>query len=132
VEYFDLPSRHFRGHRVAPDPLEKYMPVPERLEFEDVFQVSIDVETVRAADFTLPVHRCMYEFWRENRIARQLPSFKAIDPLSFRPAVGYVHVVQPNDQGDDFMYRLFATRVVEIGVRDMTGEWLSESPVPSW
>ncbi len=105
---------------------------PGQIEFDEVFQVSIDPAIVQSADFDLPVHQCMYEFWLENRMSGGLPSYKAIDPLSFRPAVGFVHVVEPNNDGSDFMYRLFATAVVEIAGRDMTGKWFSESPVPSW
>ena len=74
----------------------------------------------------------MYQFWLDNLDGEELPSYRAIDLLAFWPAVGFVHVVQPNDAGDDIMYRLFATGVSEIGGLDMTGKWFSESPVASW
>lgn len=127
-----MTNRYFSGHRIAPDPLEQYLPDPDQLEFDDVFQITVDAAKVEAGAFALPVHRCMYDFWLANKKGQDLPLSAAIDPLSFWKAVGFVHVIQPNDDGSDFMYRLFATGVSDIGGRDMTGKWFSESPVSSW
>jgi len=108
------------------------LPETEPLEFDGAEQFTINVAKVGVGDFTFPAHQCMYEFWLANRDGDDLPSFRCIDPLAFWPAVGYVHVIQPNDDFSDFRYRLFGSKVSEIGGLDMTGKWFSESPVASW
>lgn len=127
-----MSRQYFTGHRVVPDPLEPYLPDTDQLEFEGALQITIDAAKVQVSDFALGVHQCMYRFWLANKPKDGLPPSRAIDPLSFREAVGFVHVAQPNQDGTDFMYRLYASKVSEIGGLDMTGKWFSESPISSW
>jgi hypothetical protein len=126
-------SRHFfTGHRDVPDPFEPYLPAKDQLEFEDPLQITINTAKVRVSDFALPAHQCVYEFWLANKKAKELPLSTAIDPRAFWPAVGFIHLIEPNEDNTDFKYRLFGSRVSEVLGLDMTGKWFSESPVSSW
>jgi hypothetical protein len=108
------------------------MPDLDRLEFDGIFQATINPAKVSENDFTLPVHQSMYRFWIANWRPDKLPPSSTVDPLAFREALGYLHLVEPNADVSDFKYRVYATCVSEIGVVDMTGKWFSESPIPSW
>lgn len=127
-----MPKHYFTGHRDIPDPLEQYMPRREKVEFDGVLQLTINREKVKASDFMLPMHRSMYQFWLAHKKGDELPPSTAIDPLSFQDAIGFVHVIEPNEDATDFKYRVFASQVSHILELDMTGKWFSESPVPRW
>jgi hypothetical protein len=127
-----LPDEFYSGHRERPNPLEQYLPETSELEFEGVRQFALDPAKVEASDFALAQHRVMYQFWLGNRVGDELPPSSAIDPLAFSEALGFVHLVQPNDDYSDFRYRVYASAAAEIGKVDLTGKWFSESTVPSW
>ena len=127
-----LPSVFFSGHRERPDPLEQYLPDALELEFQGVRQFALDPAKVEVGDFALAQHRVMYQFWLGNRVADDLPPSSAIDPLAFSEALGFIHLVQPNDDYSDFRYRVYASAAAEIGKIDMTGKWFSESTAPGW
>jgi hypothetical protein len=59
------------------------------------------------------------------RGGRAFPYASDIDPLDMGPALGYVALVDPVDDGRDFRYRLFGATLAAISGFDMTGRLLS-------
>ena len=120
---------YYTGHQPSPDPLEQYLRGIDAFEFEGIVQTAIDPNKVSPDDFALPAHNCMYQFWLDNKGEVDLPPSTAINPLSFKGAVGFVHLVEPNADFTDFKYRVYATSVATLAGLDMAGKWFSESEI---
>lgn len=54
-----------------------------------------------------------------------------VDPLALIPALGYVILLDVVDQGQDFHYALYGSRIAAISGFDMTGKSLSDIPTES-
>ncbi len=64
-------------------------------------------------------------YWSRLRAGDSLPRPADIDPLEMRPALGYVALVDPVEDGRDFRYRLYGSMLASISNVDMTGKLLS-------
>jgi hypothetical protein len=64
-------------------------------------------------------------YWERLRGGRDMPRASEIDPLEMGPALGYLSLVDPADNGDDFNYRLYGSTLAAISGFDMTGRRLS-------
>ncbi|MBI3506369.1 MAG: PAS domain-containing protein [Proteobacteria bacterium] len=76
---------------------------------------------------TRPI-RHLIRYFDEKRGNGDAIAAARLDPADLRPALGYVNVVEPIDDGRDFRYRIFGTFIAAVTERDMTGGLLSELP----
>ena len=61
-----------------------------------------------------------------------LPTTRFVDPIKLTPALGYLLLVDVVDGGQDFVYRLFGSRVSAVSGFDMTHKKLSNHPASSY
>lgn len=80
-------------------------------------------------ELSTPLLRRLYRHWRDL-CADGLPSYRAIDPLDFKFALGHVMLVEPADDGADFRYRIGGTVVAQHYGIEMTGKRVSECYLP--
>ena len=116
---------------VETDRLRASMPDPNRYGLERHEYLSIPSDRVDPSLFRLPQHRCLAEYWcRERDLRGGLPLNADFDPTQVIPALGYIMLLEPNQDATDFLYRLYGSRVVTHHGRDMTGRWLSSFDPP--
>ncbi len=71
------------------------------------------------------------EFWDSVRgPAQELPHPERIDPFALKPALGYIMLLEVLDDGWDYQYRLYGSKIAEFAKRDYTGLRTSELLVP--
>ena len=66
------------------------------------------------------------EYWQGIRGDRPMPLASEISPFDLRPALGYVLLIDVEDDGWDGRFRLYGTRVAEMYGEDMTGRRVSD------
>ena len=62
----------------------------------------------------------------------RLPHLREIDPFKLRPALGYLIVLEPVEDGRDFRYRLYGSILARISGIEMTGRKTSEHPASTY
>ncbi len=67
----------------------------------------------------------LLDYWAALGQGGALPQPERIDPLGMRPALGYVMLVDPVEEGRDFRYRLFGTELAAVTGLDLTGQLTS-------
>lgn len=72
--------------------------------------------------------RHLLAHWSSLADVSRLPSFRQIDPLDLRPALGYVILLDVIGGGHDFRYRLYGSTIGSVSGFDMTGKLVSEFP----
>lgn len=55
------------------------------------------------------------------------PHLRRIDPLDMREALGFVTLIDVVDEGRDFLYRVYGTRIAERYGADLTGRRTSQT-----
>jgi hypothetical protein len=70
--------------------------------------------------------------WSKLVVGPRLPSYRQMDPLDLRPALGYVMLLDVVEGGQDFRYRLFGSTIGRVSGFDMTGKLLSEHPASAY
>lgn len=88
--------------------------------------------TALPAHPALPRLRRLYQHWHGLRAGRPLPSPTQFDILAVPQLMGHVHVLEVHGDPPRFRFRLFGTRVAEVGGRDLTGKWVDDIEPPSW
>ncbi len=83
----------------------------------------------RVADLELPQLAFLLRYWED--LPRQTdapgPHLKLIDPLEMREALGFVTLIDVVDGGNDFLYRVYGTRIAERYGADLTGKRTSQT-----
>ena len=64
--------------------------------------------------------------WRSLARETGMPHWRQIDPVNLGPALGYVMLVEPVDNGRDFLCRLYGSMLAGISGFDMTGKYISQ------
>ena len=64
--------------------------------------------------------------WCELSPTGRVPPVASIDPLFFKVALGYVHLLEPLEAGADFRFRVFGSLVSSVSGFDMTGHLMTE------
>jgi hypothetical protein len=73
--------------------------------------------------------RAMLEVWNaEFEGAGCIPGPDFVEPLRFRKALGYMMLLDVEQGGRDFRYRLYGTEISRRFMRDLTGRLVSEVP----
>ena len=62
-------------------------------------------------------------------VAGGLPASAELDPFKIREALGFIQILEPNEDFSDLFYRLYGTKLVGVVGDDFTGLWVSEIPV---
>lgn len=92
----------------APAPRLLWAPTPDRLP-------------------TAPL-AALLRYWQGLHDGAALPRTTAIDPTEMRFILGHVMLVDVWDGGEDFVYRLYGSRIAASCGRDMTGRRTSDFP----
>ena len=69
--------------------------------------------------------RFLRTYWDSLKRGTELPHYRAIDPVSMGPILGYVMLLEPVGGDRDFRYRLFGTAVAAVSEFDLTGQLAS-------
>ena len=72
-----------------------------------------------------PVNRMSYQYWKEKRGARAMPTRGDIDPAEIVKILPHVFLLDVRQEPLDFRYRLIGTALRRHMARDWTGMWLS-------
>lgn len=84
------------------------------------------------ADFSQGPLKFLLRHWRQLRGEAPAPNQNLIDPLDLREALGHIMILDAIDDGADFRYRVYGTKIAARTGFDMTGKRVSEltsSPV---
>lgn len=76
-------------------------------------------------DLGIPQHRFLLRYWSDLRGERHLPHRGAIDPIEMRPALGFISLLEPVEDGRDFRYRVFGSVIAAVSGFDLTGQHAS-------
>lgn len=66
------------------------------------------------------------DYWQTLRGDRELPLASDLTPFGLRPALGYILLIDVEDDGWDGRFRLYGTKVAEMYGEDMTGRRVSD------
>lgn len=72
----------------------------------------------------------LYRYWAESARGDALPLSSGIDALDLGPALGYVMLMEPKENGSDFLYRVYGSRIVDYSKSEMTGKRVWDVPSP--
>ena len=90
------------------------------------------IRAPRAEQIPLGPLRFLAMHWQAIARDGALPHIRKIDPFELRPALGYLMVLDPIDDGRDFRYRLYGSAIARISGLDMTGRKTSEHPASAY
>ena len=83
-------------------------------------------------DLTQEPLQFLLRHWNGLRAGSAAPNQQLIDPLDMADALGYLMILDAIDEGSDFRYRLYGSKIAARTGFDMTGKRVSElasSPV---
>lgn len=72
----------------------------------------------------------LLRYWSERRRGSALPLSSEIDAIDLAPALGYVMLMEPIADGDDFVYRVYGTLIAQHSGTEMTGKRVRDVPIP--
>ncbi len=110
------------------DPLIAEMALGEGANWGSLRHCTLPEPPPRPLAFRLREHRSAYGFWLDVKGLAELPPAELIDPTAFAGALGCVLLLEPEQDGRDFRYRIFGSRIAQMFGQDMTGRRLSEFP----
>ena len=86
----------------------------------------IDPDAVSDTNFAAEEHRILWNYWQKLRGSDKIPTYDWINPADFNKAMGYVLLMEPNDDFSDFKYRVYGSRIANRFGHEMNGRWTSE------
>lgn len=113
---------------------ELYGRIPDaiRCRFARQEQISIPADRISGAMFRHEAHSTVASYWAEERDRqRGIPRGAWFDPLQVPRALGYLLLLETIEDGTDFRYRVYGTRIREYSGFDHTGKRVSELPEPA-
>ncbi len=75
--------------------------------------------------------RATFDYWRGLPAIDGVAQSVRVEPTALRPALGYLMLVDVLDDGADYRYALYGSRIAQFAGFDMTGKHLSAIPAPS-
>lgn len=72
--------------------------------------------------------RFLLAYWSRIAGTNSIPRTRDIDAIAMRAALGYIALLDVQDGGADFRYRVFGTAIAAVSDFDMTGRLLSDLP----
>jgi len=79
------------------------------------------------ADLRLPPLQGLLTYWEGLRGDAAMPSQDRIDPLDLRSFLGHIMLLDVVDDGADFRYRLYGSKIAARTGYDMTGKLVSQN-----
>lgn len=76
----------------------------------------------------LPKLLSLYRHWDEKRQGRPMPVWEDFELLDMKEWLGNLNLVDVEDEGRAFRYRVFGSNLVRFSGRDMTGRCVHDSP----
>jgi hypothetical protein len=73
--------------------------------------------------------RSLYGFWRQARDRRAFPAWSRFFAEDFKPWMGHIMLIEPQDTPLRFRVRLHGTKLGEYDGKDLTG-WVLDDAVP--
>ena len=77
------------------------------------------------ATMPAPQLTAIADFWSDLVARTGRPDPACIDPAAFVPALGYLMLLEPIEDGTDFRYRLYGTQISRWSGLDLTGQRVS-------
>lgn len=71
------------------------------------------------------------DYWQSLPKTEGVAEVMKVDPMQIAGALGSVMLIDVVDDGRDFRYAIYGSRIAEISGFDMTGKWLSDIPTSS-
>ena len=89
-----------------------------------------DPAAVFAEDNALPPYMAeAYEFWLHRHTGAVLPHYACLDPVHMPTSIlRWLGILEPIDQGRDFLIRLAGTSLVDVFKTDLTNTLVSTLP----
>jgi hypothetical protein len=75
-----------------------------------------------------PKLNALLDFWNLKRAGRRMPARKDFDVFELRDWLGYLHLVQIVDGGEDFLHVIYGSDIALIHGLDLTGKKLDAIP----
>ncbi len=72
----------------------------------------------------------LLQLWRTHRGSRRFPAYGDFEELELQAWLGDLHLLEVEDGGRDFRYRIYSTGFAQHLGRRMTGKLMSETPEP--
>lgn len=66
--------------------------------------------------------RSLFAYWQSHASDGRLPGSGIVDPITLRPWLGHLLLVDVLDGGAEFVYRVYGSAVAETFGQDMTGQ----------
>lgn len=66
--------------------------------------------------------RSVLQYWLNLPKVDGVPNVVKVEPEQVRPALGYLILLDIDDENDDFRYALYGSRIAEVSGFDMTGK----------
>ncbi|WP_169568562.1 PAS domain-containing protein [Sneathiella limimaris] len=95
-------------------------------EIKDLKCTKLDVTNVTADDFKLEIHQTVWNYWQKLRGDEEIAIYDTIDPIDLNRAIGYILLLEPNEDLTDFRYRVYGSTIAERFGAEMTGKWVTE------
>jgi hypothetical protein len=70
----------------------------------------------------------LLDFWHRKRAGRRMPARGDFDVFELRPWLGYLHLVEVIEGGEDFLHRIYGSEVAAAFGIDLTGKRLIAVP----
>jgi hypothetical protein len=82
---------------------------------------------------TIPELAFLRRFWDEvSDPSSSFPDPRAIDPFVLKPALGNIMLLDVLEDGWDYQYRLYGSKIAEFAKRDYTGQRTSQLLAGPW
>lgn len=98
----------------------------DRLFAGEVLDPPVVIWQPMASDLPVKPLPFLLDYWHDLPRVEDLPLANAVDALSLGPALGDVMLLDVIDQGQDFRYRVYGSKIAEGANFDMTGRLTSE------
>ena len=99
----------------------------QRQGWEGVIHCDLPRPPPASSQFALEQHRIVHDVWLgAMERATDLPRDTVIKPDAFIKALGHVLLLEPENAGADFRYRIYGSRIAKHYGRDMTGKRVSD------
>jgi hypothetical protein len=73
----------------------------------------------------------LYEAWDAARGGEPMPTRGDLDVLKLKPWLGMISLIDIEQPGPRYRYRIFATRVAQVLGRDLTGSYVDADTYPA-
>jgi hypothetical protein len=118
--------RFYSGAKMSNASTDKVIADIRDFGFHDFASTGLNPTEVQVSDFSLEPHKILWHYWEGLLDQNGAAKYDKIDPIQFNKAMGYVLLMEPNNDNTDFRYRVYGSIVAERFGKEMTGKWVSE------